>query len=291
MSGGTAIEWTDETWNPATGCDRISPGCAGCYALTMARRLKAMGAAKYQRDGHPVTSGPGFGVTVHEDALTEPLRWRTPRRVFVGSMTDIGHARVPRPFLARVFAVMSLAPQHTFQVLTKRPWRLAAMLADPAFQADVHRHAAALAAARRPGRPAPAAVWPLPNVWVGTSIESDAYCRRADALRRAPAAVRFLSLEPLLGPLPSLDLSGIGWVIVGGESGTRPRLMDADWARALRDQCAQAGVPFFFKQWGGRRPTDGGRLLDGRTWDEMPATATAPPALPTMTTPTPEGNR
>ncbi|NUP35289.1 MAG: DUF5131 family protein, partial [Streptomycetaceae bacterium] len=113
MSGGTAIEWTDETWNPATGCDRISPGCAGCYALTMARRLKAMGAAKYQRDGHPVTSGPGFGVTVHEDALTEPLRWRTPRRVFVGSMTDIGHARVPRPFLARVFAVMSLAPQHT----------------------------------------------------------------------------------------------------------------------------------------------------------------------------------
>jgi protein gp37 len=257
----------------------------------MARRLKAMGAAKYQTDGHPVTSGPAFGVAVHEAALTEPLRWRKPRRVFVGSMTDVGHARVPWAFLARMFAVMALAEQHTFQVLTKRPGRVAGMLADPAFQADVHQHAAALAAARRPGRPTPAGVWPLPNVWVGTSIESDAYCRRADALRRAPASVRFLSLEPLLGPLPSLRLDGIGWVIVGGESGPRHRPVDPDWVRSLQLRCAAEGVPFFFKQWGGRRPTDGGRLLDGRTWDEMPDTATAPPTLPTMTMPTPEGNR
>ncbi|GAA4992780.1 DUF5131 family protein [Yinghuangia aomiensis] len=290
MSGRTAIEWTDAVWNAVTGCDRVSPGCAGCYALTMARRLKAMGSAKYQTDGHPITSGPGFGIAVHEDALTEPLRWRKPRRVFVNSMSDLGHARVPRAFVARMFAVMALADRHTFQVLTKRPQRLAAMLADPAFQADVHQHAAALAAARWPGHPAPPMVWPLPHVWVGTSIESDAYCRRADALRRAPAALRFLSLEPLLGPLPSLDLDGIGWVIVGGESGPRHRPMDPGWARALRDRCVDAGVPFFFKQYGGLRLQDGRRLLDGRTWDEMPATTGAPSAFYPTTTPTPEGN-
>ncbi|WP_308040687.1 DUF5131 family protein [Streptomyces sp. PSKA30] len=233
MSTGTAIEWTEVTWNPKTGCDRISPGCDNCYALTLAKRLKAMGQAKYQRDGDPRTSGPGLGVTVHEDALFEPLRWRRPRKVFVNSMSDIGHARVPVEFVVRTFATMALAPQHQFQVLTKMPRRLRRLLESRKFVDAVWTERERLSAddsvplarlVREGVRKRVAdwnalSPWPLPNVWIGTSIESDEYCWRADELRGIPAAVRSLSLEPLLGPVPSLELSQIDWVIVGGESG------------------------------------------------------------------------
>lgn len=282
MSTATNIEWTEVTWNPMTGCDRISPGCDNCYALALAKRLKAMGQNKYQHDGDPRTSGPGFGLTVHEDALLEPLRWRKPRKVFVNSMSDIGHARVPASFVARVFAVMAVCPQHSFQVLTKRPGRLASMLGRADFQTELV-HPAVEAPMR--DRPELAVrleqagcdpfAWPVPNVWIGTSIESDEYCWRADELRRVPAAIRFLSLEPLLGPLPSLDLTGIDWVIAGGESGPTRRPADPAWITHLRDQCLAADVPFFFKQWGGRTPKAGGRTLDGRTWDQYPGEATS----------------
>ena len=243
----TAIEWTDETWNPTTGCDRVSPGCDHCYALTMAARLKAMGQPKYQRDGDPRTSGPGFGLTVHDDALDVPLRWRRPRRIFVNSMSDLFHPDVPARFIEDVFRVMADAHQHTFQVLTKRPQRMAGVVSAllPRLQE-------------------------LPNVWLGTSIESDRYSFRADHLRDTPAAVRFLSCEPLLGPLPSLDLTGIAWVIAGGESGLQARPVDPDWIRDIRDRSASAGAAFLFKQWGGRTPKANGRELDGRTWDEYP---------------------
>ncbi len=270
----TSIEWTGDTWNPTTGCDRISPGCDHCYALTMAKRLKAMGAAKYQTDGDPRTSGPGFGVAVHQDVLTAPLRWRKPRMVFVNSMSDLGHARIDRDFLAAVFGVMAAAGQHTFQVLTKRPGRLVKLLSDE--HEFRQRMAQSLLLEDGNGGDhvddwlAVNAPWPLPNVWLGTSIESDEYCWRADELRKMPAAVRFLSLEPLLGPLPSLNLDGIDWVIVGGESGRGHRPMDLNWVRDLRDRCTELGIRFFFKQVGGVRPKSGGRLLDDRTWDEMP---------------------
>lgn len=248
----TAIEWTETTWNPVTGCDRISPGCDHCYALRLAGRLKAMGQAKYQRDGDPRTSGPGFGVTCHRQALDEPLTWRRPRLVFVNSMSDLFHDQVPDEFIADVFDVMAChgpIARHTFQVLTKRPQRMARLLGRWAIE-DGFRGA--------------------PNVWLGTSIESDRYTFRADYLCMTPAAVRFLSLEPLLGPLPSLDLTRIDWVIVGGESGPGAREMDPGWVREIRDYCVAMGIPFFFKQWGGRTPKAGGRQLDGRTWDEMP---------------------
>lgn len=262
MSDGSKIEWTQATWSPTTGCDKVSPGCGlprfdgddtgGCYAMALAKRLKAMGSAKYQDDGDPRTSGPGFAVTLHEDALDIPLHWRAPRRVFVDSMSDLGHARIPAEFLARVWAVMAATPRHTYQILSKRPDRIAAW---------VNRCQRWDGYITHNGSPSPAyggtgvivgrpESWPLPNVHLGTSIELDRYCSRADDLRRTPAAVRFLSLEPLLGPLPSLDLTGIGWVIAGGESGPKARPMHPGWARSLRDQCTQAGVPFFFKQWG-----------------------------------------
>jgi protein gp37 len=239
------IEWTGITWNPVTGCDRISPGCDHCYALALARRLKAMGQARYQADGSPVTSGPGFAVTCHLATLTAPYRWRTPRLVFVNSMSDLFHARVPAPFIADVFAVMAATPAHTYQILTKRP-----------------RRALHLAASMP---------WPG-NIWLGVSIENARYLHRADTLRAIPAAVRFISAEPLLGPLDDLDLTGLGWVIAGGESGPGYRPPDPAWFRSLRDQAAAAGVPFFFKQWGGPTPKAGGRTLDGRTWDQMPPT-------------------
>jgi protein gp37 len=280
VSTATKIEWTEVTWNPTTGCDRISPGCDNCYALTLAKRLKAMGQAKYQRDGDPRTSGPGFGVTVHGDALVEPLRWRRSRRVFVNSMSDIGHARVPARFVARVFAVMAVSPQHSFQLLTKRPGRLASMLAREGFLSGMVRPAIEELLVDRPElvdrfgrRDQDPFCWPLPNVWVGSSIESDEYCWRADELRRVPAAVRFLSLEPLLGPLPSLDLTGIDWVIVGGESGPNHRPLDLEWVREIRDRCVRLRLALFFKQVGGVTPKAGGRLLDGRTWDEYPGGA------------------
>lgn len=243
MSGRSRIEWTEVTWNPTTGCDRVSVGCDHCYALTLAKRLKGMGSAKYQNDGDPRTSGPGFGVTVHEDTLTAPLRWREPRIVFVNSMSDLFHARVPAEFVARVFAIMAATPQHTYQVLTKRATRLR--------------------------RLAPDLPWPS-NVWMGVSVENLDVANRVDELRRVPAAVRFLSCEPLLGPLHDIDLDGIGWVIAGGESGPGARPMQPQWPAQLRDVCQAAGVPYFFKQWGGPTPKAGGRLLAGRTWDEMP---------------------
>jgi protein gp37 len=243
MSDSSGIEWTHATWNPTTGCDKVSPGCEHCYALTLAKRLKAMGAAKYQNDGHPATSGPGFALTTHPDALAIPYRWRAPRNVFVDSMSDLLHARVPLSFVQQVFAVMADTPRHTYQVLTKRSTRLR-RLAD---RLD----------------------WPA-NLWMGVSVEDDEHVRRADDLRAVPAAVRFLSCEPLLGPLPSLELDGIDWVIVGGESGPGFRALELDWVRQIRERCVEAGVALFFKQVGGRTPKAGGRLLDGRTWDQMP---------------------
>jgi protein gp37 len=284
MSTATSIEWTQVTWNPTTGCDRISPGCDHCYALTLAKRLKAMGQPKYQHDGDPRTSGPGFGVAMHEAVLAEPLRWRKPRVVFVDSMADLAHAKVSREFLVRVWATMAATPQHTYQILTKRPERLRAVLTDQGcgcqqpHEPGCHFRSAVAAEAARLGGAAAVEgtqVWPLSNVWLGTSIETDDYARRAAVLRQVPAAVRFLSLEPLLGPLPSLDLTGIDWVIVGGESGPGCRSLDLGWVRDLRDRCVGLGIAFFFKQVGGRTPKAGGRLLDGRTWDELPARGAA----------------
>ncbi|MBD2891368.1 hypothetical protein amrb99_02730 [Actinomadura sp. RB99] len=243
MGDRSSIEWTETTWNPTTGCDRISRGCDNCYALTLAKRLKAMGQARYQNDGDPRTSGPGFAITLHEDSLDLPFKWKKPRTVFVNSMSDLFHARVPLDYVRRVFDVMEQTPQHTYQILTKR--------------------------ARRLRRVANDLRWP-PNVWIGVSVEDREALDRVDELRQVPASVRFLSCEPLLAPLSGLDLRGIDWVIAGGESGKGARPMNAEWVRDLRDQCTETGVAFFFKQWGGIRPKSGGRLLDGRTWDQMP---------------------
>lgn len=242
MADKSAIEWTEATWNPTTGCDRISPGCDNCYALTLAKRLKAMGNAKYQADGDPRTSGPGFGLTEHEDALQIPLTWRSPRTVFVNSMSDLWHAHVSDDFIQRVFDVMAATPQHTYQLLTKRPRRVVRMAED--------------------------LPWPS-NVWMGVSVETQAFEWRVDDLRRVPAAVRFVSAEPLLEQV-TLDLDGIHWLIAGGESGPNHRPIRDEWVRDLRDQCEASGTAFFFKQWGGLRPKSGGRDLDGRTWDDMP---------------------
>jgi protein gp37 len=237
----TSIEWTDHTWNPVTGCDRTSPGCQNCYALTLAKRLKAMGNPRYQVDGDPKTSGPGFGVTLHPDKLDEPLHWRKPRRVFVNSMSDLFHPDVPGEFIVEVYARMVAAGQHTFQVLTKRPQRMAKLLRAPIFEQSVQEAVWRLHTHMFAG-------FPYPSVWLGTSIESDRYAFRADHLRKTPAAIRFLSLEPLLGPLPSLDFTGIDWVIVGGESGPGARPMHPEWVRSIRDQCVRAGVALFVKQ-------------------------------------------
>jgi protein gp37 len=257
VSSSSAIEWTEATWNPVTGCDRISPGCDNCYALALAARLKRMGQPGYQRDGAPRTSGPGFGVTLHPGRLDQPARWRRPRVVFVNSMSDLFHREVPATYIERVWWQMALAHQHTFQVLTKRPKRMRQVV-----RALYGGEGFALAAL--------GADAPLPNVWLGTSIETNTYVSRADHLRATPAAVRFVSAEPLLGPLDDLELDGIDWLIAGGESGPGHRPVDPGWVRDMRDRCQAAGVAFFFKQWGGRTPKSGGRELDGRTWDEMP---------------------
>ncbi|MEU1003769.1 DUF5131 family protein [Streptomyces tibetensis] len=243
MSDRSAIEWTEATWNPTTGCDQVSAGCDNCYALTLAKRLKAMGSAKYQNDGDPRTSGPGFGLTLHPEALTVPYGWKSPRTVFVNSMSDLFHARVPLDYVRRVFDVITDTPQHTYQVLTKRARRLR-LVADRL-------------------------EWP-PNLWMGVSVESAKELPRVDDLRQVPAAVKFLSCEPLLGPLGGLDLTGIHWVIAGGESGPRFRPVREEWLTEIRDLCDEADVPFFFKQWGGRTPKATGRHLQGRTWDQMP---------------------
>ncbi|MFD5108360.1 DUF5131 family protein [Streptomyces cinereoruber] len=243
MSDRSAIEWTEATWNPTTGCDRVTPGCDNCYALTLSRRLKLMGASKYQNDGDPRTSGPGFGLTIHPDALDVPLQWKAPRMVFVNSMSDLFHARVPLDFVRQVFEVIASTPQHTYQLLTKRSLRLR--------------------------RIADRLDWP-PNLWMGVSVENRDQLDRVDDLRTVPAAVRFLSCEPLLGPLNGLNLDGIGWVIAGGESGPGHRPVEEEWLIDIRDLCSAAGVPFFFKQWGGRTPKAGGRELEGQIWSEMP---------------------
>ena len=243
MADRSTIEWTDATWNPTTGCDRTSPGCDHCYALTLSKRLKAMGLAKYQRDGSPKTSGSGFGLMLHPNTLSIPLTWRSPRRVFVNSMSDLFHDDVPLEFIAQVFDVMAQTSQHSYQLLTKRSRRLAKV--------------------------AKALDWPS-NLWMGVSIEDDRYSFRVRDLKNVPAAIRFVSAEPLIGPLASLDLDGLDWVIAGGESGPDHRPVSPEWIRDLRDRCQRKGVAFFFKQWGGNTPKANGRLLDGRTWDEMP---------------------
>lgn len=244
MADKSAIEWTEATWNPTTGCDQISPGCDNCYALTMSRRLKNMGVDKYQNDGDPRTSGPGFGITVHPKALALPYSWSKPRVVFVNSMSDLFHARVPVSFVQDVFRVMKETPQHTYQILTKR--------------------------ARRLSRLSGKLDWPS-NVWMGVSVESADQFDRVRDLAEVPAAVRFLSCEPLLEPVAGVPLDGIDWVIAGGESGPRARPVDPQWIRDLRDACVAARTPFFFKQWGGVRAKSGGRELDGLLWDEMPS--------------------
>lgn len=247
------IEWTDTTWSPTTGCDKISAGCDNCYALTLSKRLKAMGQAKYQNDGDPRTSGPGFGLTVHPNTLDEPLTWRKSRRVFVNSMSDLFHARVPREFVAQVFATMAATPRHSYQVLTKRPERMARML-DGAFAREV---GAAMVRAGHVGwwrydaeRLAVPIVWPLRQVWLGTSIENNDHIARVDHLRRTSAAVRFISAEPLLGPLGSLNLTGIDWLILGGESGPGARPLELWWFRELIDMARDAGTKVFVKQLG-----------------------------------------
>lgn len=248
MGDHSAIEWTEATWNPTTGCDKTSPGCDNCYALALSKRLKAMGQAKYQNDGDPRTSGPGFGLTLHPDTLDVPRSWTAPRAIFVNSMSDLFHKDVPEQYIRQVFDVIADTPQHHYQVLTKRSKRLATL--------------------------GPKLGWP-PNLWMGVSVENDKYRFRLDHLRAVDAAVRFVSAEPLLGPLNDLDLDGIHWLIAGGESGPRSRPMDEAWAIDLRDQCAAAGVPFFFKQWGGRTPKAGGRELGGETHGGMPEAVVA----------------
>lgn len=234
MADNSAIEWTNATWNPVTGCDKVSPGCAHCYAETFAERWRGIAGHPYQQ---------GFDLRLWPNRLDQPLRWKRPRTIFVNSMSDLFHERIPEPFIQQVFDVMEQASQHTFQILTKRHERLAEL--------------------------APRLTW-HPNVWMGVSIENRRFVHRADLLREVDAAVRFISAEPLLGPLEGLDLKGIDWLIAGGESGQRHRRCDPAWVDDLRKRCADEGVAFFFKQWGGRTSKAGGRLLDGQTYDAMP---------------------
>jgi protein gp37 len=234
MANGSPIEWTDATWNPITGCTKISPGCKFCYADRMAKRLKAMGQQNYRN---------GFSLTLQPHMLEIPLHWKRPRRIFVNSMSDLFHEDVPLSYIEQVFDVMNRASWHQYQVLTKRSDRLR----------DI----------------SPSLKW-QPQIWMGVSIENDDYVFRADDLRQTGASVKFLSIEPLLSALPKLNLKGIDWAIVGGESGPGARPVDPAWIRELRDRCVREGVAFFFKQWGGVLKSRTGRLLDGRTWDQMP---------------------
>lgn len=244
MADNSRIEWTESTWNPVTGCTKTSPGCKHCYAERMAKRLAAMGSPAYRN---------GFTLTLHECNLELPLRWRKPRTIFVNSMSDLFHEEVPLSFIQQVFDVMGRACWHTFQVLTKRSERLLKL--------------------------SPLLQWQH-NIWMGVSVESSDYAYRIEHLRGTAAAVKFLSLEPLLSPLPRLGLHGIDWVIVGGESGPGARPMDRDWVVDIKDQCQVARVPFFFKQWGGVHKSRNGRELQGRTWEQMPARVMFAPAVP-----------
>ena len=239
MAVNSSIEWTESTWNPSTGCDAISPGCDNCYAERMSHRLRAMGQGKYSN---------GFRLTTHQNTLDLPLRWTKPQRIFVNSMSDLFHDKVPIEYIQRVFTTMRRAHWHQFQVLTKRSGRLLA------FSEQID--------------------WP-PNVWMGVSVESAAYKSRIDHLRRTGAAVKFLSLEPLIDDPGTLDLSNIDWVIVGGESGPGARPMEKTWVDGVRRQCIAYDVPFFFKQWGGFQKKRAGRKLNGRTYDGMPCSPSA----------------
>ncbi len=234
MSTNSSIEWTQSTWNPLTGCNKVSPGCANCYAERMAKRLHAMGVSQYSDN---------FKLTLHEKSLELPLSWKKPQIIFVNSMSDLFHKEVPKDFIKKVFNVMNRAHWHTFQVLTKRAERLEEV--------------------------SPKVNWSK-NIWMGVSVETERFTFRIDHLRRTQAFVKFLSLEPLLGPLPKLNLKGIDWAIVGGESGPGARPMDGSWVLEIKKQCQKSKVPFFFKQWGGVWKKRAGRLLQGRTWDQMP---------------------
>jgi protein gp37 len=238
LADRSAIEWTEATWNPVTGCNEVSPGCAHCYAKTFAERWRGI-------PGHPYEQG--FDLRLWPARLDQPRKWKRSRTIFVNSMSDLFHDDVPFSFIEQVFEVMTETQHHTFQILTKRHERLAEL--------------------------APELPWP-PNVWMGVSIENRRFVERADYLRLVPAAVRFISAEPLLGPLDGLDLTGIDWLIAGGESGPKHRRCDPDWVRGLRDRCDSEDVAFFFKQWGGTRPKSGGRVLDERTWDALPVSGT-----------------
>jgi protein gp37 len=243
MASSTAIEWTNATWNPVTGCTKISAGCDNCYAERFSERFRGV-------TGHPFENG--FDLQLRPERLDQPLRWRDSKMIFVNSMSDLFHKQVPSSFVNRVFDTMENASWHMFQILTKRSSRLRDYVN-----------------ARYRGEPAPS------HIWLGTSIEDGGKKSRARHLRAANASVRFLSIEPLIGPVGRLDLDGIHWVIVGGESGPRARPMLVDWAREIRDQCEAAKVAFFFKQWGGFRPKAGGRMLDGREWSQWPVSGTA----------------
>lgn len=235
MATNSLIEWTDATWNPVTGCSKISPGCKHCYAEKMANRLKAMGQANYRN---------GFELTLQPQMLELPLHWKTPKRIFVNSMSDLFHVDVPLSYIKQVFDVMRRAHWHLFQVLTKRAERIEELSAKLKWE---------------------------PNIWMGVSVENEKHAFRIDHLRKTSAHVKFLSIEPLIGPVGKLNLRGIDWVIVGGESGPGARPMNAKWVTDIRDQCLKANVAFFFKQWGGVQKKKTGRTLEGRTWDEMPA--------------------
>lgn len=234
VAESTGIEWTDATWNPVTGCDKVSPGCKFCYAERFSERFRGV-------EGHHFEQG--FDLRLWPDRLDQPQSWKKPRRVFVNSMSDLFHEDVPDEFIHEVFGTMVEADRHIYQILTKRPERMRDLADD--------------------------LPWP-DHVWAGVSVENNDYLSRVDVLREVPANIRFLSCEPLIGPLPDLDLEGIHWVIVGGESGPNHRPIDPEWVRSIRDQCRQEDVPFFFKQWGGQTPKARGRELDGRTWDEFP---------------------
>ena len=245
MANNSKIEWTEATWNPVAGCSVVSPGCTNCYAMRLARRLEAIGQPKYAHTTRLSGGRAKWNGTVNLDysALEVPLRWRRGRMIFVNSMSDLFHEAVPLEFIHKVFATMAATPQHTYQVLTKRAERAAELSAQLGW---------------------------LPNIWLGVSVENSEYQWRIDCLRQTGAHTKFVSLEPLLGPLPHLDLEDIDWAIAGGESGPGARPMSVEWVRSIRDQCRGAGVAFHFKQWGGVSKKKTGRLLDGRTWDEFP---------------------
>jgi protein gp37 len=234
MAYGSSIEWTEATWNPVTGCSKISIGCANCYAERMARRLRAIGLPHYSQ---------GFEVAIHEELLSLPLRWRKPKIIFVNSMSDLFHEKVPDEFIVRAFDVMNRASRHRFQILTKRSLRLSQM----------------------------SSILPwADNIWMGVTVEDQKCAFRVDHLRKTSAKIKFLSMEPLLGPLSDLDLAGIHWVIVGGESGPGARPLNSEWVIDIKTKCQKRNIPFFFKQWGGTNKKKKGRLLEGRVWDQMP---------------------